>query len=362
MTDWLNQKREHEVVVQMVSPQNPDIVVGVLDGVDLGGSSLSAAYYTDTRTSGKLSVVGDGWVRGSFLRILVRFPSEGIERELGTYVVSDDPATRNHSRWAYDLELQSMLYALSTNVGPRPWTIASGGSVREACESILQANRRPYVYEGNDWTVDSPVVYESDTDALERLFSLCDMAGNRLDVNAHGEVTVQPYVEPSRRSASFEIDLQSQRGIAHGSLQRSTDKLSMPNRVAVAYRYSEQVDGESVEREINAHADATGDTSFASRGYIITDFRVLDELSPATESRAQELADQYLGDQREHVEWQLDCQYLPIWEGDVVTLVVSDGLDEYTGRRHCLVKNVELDLQHLTMRLTLKETSSGDDE
>ena len=362
MTDGLNQKLKHELVVQMVSPQNPDVVVGVLDGVEPSGSSLSAAYYTDTRTSGKLSVVGDGWVRGSFLRILVRFPSEGIERELGTYVVSDDPATRNHSRWASDLELPSMLYALSTPVGPRPWTIASGGSVREACESILQANRRPYVYEGNDWTVDSPVVYESDTDALERLFSLCEMAGNRLDVNAHGEVVISPYVERRRMSAAFEIDLESPRGIAHDGVQRSSDRLSIPNRVAVAYRYSEQVDGETVEREINAHADASGDTSFASRGYIVTDFRVLDDLSPATEARAQELADEYLGNQLGLVEWQLDCQYLPIWEGDVVELVVHDGMDEYAGRRHCLVKNVELDLQYLTMRLTLKETASRDAE
>ena len=247
MTDWLDLKRDHETVVQMISPQNPDIVLGVLDGVDFSGSSLSAAYYTDTRTSGKLRVVGDGWVRGAYLRIIVRFPSDGFERELGTYIVSDDDASRSNGMWEYDLELQSRLYGLSTNVGPRPWTVASGGSVKSAITSILEANNCPYVFEGNDWNVASPVVYESDTDALSRLFSLCEMAGNRLDVDGHGVVRVVPYIAASKKSASFEINLRSKRGIAQDGLQRSTDRLSMPNRVAVAYRYSEEVDGETVE-------------------------------------------------------------------------------------------------------------------
>lgn len=360
MTDWLNQKLEHEAHVYMVSPQNPDAVIGELEGVDMGSSSLSAAYYTDTRTSGQLRVIGGNWTRNTLLRVCVR--TEGAEREIGTYIVADDPATRENGTWAYDLELQSRLYGLSTNIGPEPWTVASGGSTKEAVTAILEANRCPYIHEGNDWRISSPVVYESDTHALSRLFSLCEMGGNRLDVNGHGEVTVEPYVEPSRRAASFEIDLQSARGIAHGGLQRSTDRLSMPNRVAVAYRYSEDVDGESVEREVNAHADATGDTGFGARGYIVTDFRILDDLSPATEARARELAKSYLADQREHVEWEITTQYLPVWEGDCVALLVSDGMEEYQGRRHCLVKNVELELKHMTMRLTLKETASGDDE
>lgn len=359
MTDWLNQKQAHSVEVWMVSPQNNEATLGKLEGVDLGGSSLSAAYYTDTRTSGSLHVVGDGWVRGSFLRIILRYPN--WTRELGTYIVTDDDATRNHGTWEYDLELQSRLYGLSTNIGPKPWTIAKDGTVKMATESILKSNKCPYRWEGNDYKLKSPVVYESDTDALSRLFSLQGMAGNRLDVNGHGEVVITPYVKPSRKTASFEIDLQSIRGIDHGGLERSTDWLSMPNRVAVAYRYHETKNGKSVECEINAYADATGDTSFATRGYIVTDFRVLDELSPATSKHAQEIADKYLKDTKEYVEWKLETQYLPIWEGDVVTLIVNDGLKVYQGRRHCLVKNVELDLKQLTMKLTLKETASGDD-
>lgn len=52
--DWADQTRRDVLTFQMVSPTNIEQVYGELDGVDLSGSSLTAAYYTDTRTSGKL--------------------------------------------------------------------------------------------------------------------------------------------------------------------------------------------------------------------------------------------------------------------------------------------------------------------
>ena len=48
--------------------------------------------------------------------------------------------------------------------------------------------------------------------------------------------------------------------------------------------------------------------------------------------------------------------------GDVVELVIHDGMADYTGARKCLVKTCELDLGAMTMALTLKETASGDEE
>ena len=93
----------------------------------------------------------------------------------------------------------------------------------------------------------------------------------------------------------------------------------------------------------------------------MTDFRSLSELSPQTVARAQQLANQYLKEQAaELITWELTTTYLPIWEGDVVDLVINDGMNAYRGVRKCLVKNIELDLATMTMHLTLKETASGD--
>ena len=72
--DWLDQTRTDVIEFLQVSPTNLNDVRGVLTGVDLGASSLTASYYTDTRTSGSLRVCDDSWVRGSFIRVVHRIP------------------------------------------------------------------------------------------------------------------------------------------------------------------------------------------------------------------------------------------------------------------------------------------------
>lgn len=93
--DWADQTRLDVLTFQMVSPTNIEQVYGELDGVDLSGSSLTAAYYTDTRTSGRLKVVGGNWRRGSMIRVIHAVPEWNYKAELGTYIVTDDGATRS---------------------------------------------------------------------------------------------------------------------------------------------------------------------------------------------------------------------------------------------------------------------------
>lgn len=362
--DWADTDRTDALDFVMVSPQNLDVELGTLEGVVRSASSLSAAYYTDTRTSGKLEYVGDGWIRNSFIRIVHRIPEWGFRRELGTYIVTEDPGSREAGQWTRSLTLHSVLHGLATDLGSGPWTVAQGASLVGAMGDMLSTCGRPWDnLSATDMTANSPIVYETGTSFLERLFDLCKSSGNRLDVNGHGVVTVAPYVLPAKRSAAFRLDLADARGLVNDGVELTTNYLEMPGRAVVSYQYSETVDGESVQREINASADATGEQSSATRGYMVTEFEHLSEMEPATYQRALELAQQKLAEKgRELVEWKIKCLYLPIWEGDVVELVVHDGPERYRGVRHCLVKNVELELEHMGMTLTLKETASGDDE
>ena len=82
--DWRDQTRKDVITFQMVTPTNVDKVYGELEGVDLSGSSLTASYYTDTRTSGKVRVVGGNWVRGSMIRVIHSIPEWNYKKELGT--------------------------------------------------------------------------------------------------------------------------------------------------------------------------------------------------------------------------------------------------------------------------------------
>lgn len=363
--DWTDTSRTDKLVFEMVNPTDLNSSYGVLEGVDIDSVSLSGGYYTDTRTSGKLTVIGENWVRGSFIRIVHQIPEWDYSNELGTFLVTNDDRSRENGTWAYDLTLQSMLFGLSTDKLVRPWAIAKNAMMSKAAAQCLNAANRPYDFTGAaDFRFKGARVMETGTDRLAIMYALAKLANNRLDVDGHGNVTMTRYVAPASKAPVYRIDLHDRRGVAIDGLSGSTDYLEMPNIVGVCYKYNTTKNGKSVQQEINASAQVSSGNphSGAVRGYNVVDFRELSEMSPATAARAQQLANQYLAaDSIEHVEWQLSTIYLPIWEGDTVELVISDGEEAYQGVRHCLVKNVELKLSDMTMQLTLKETSSGDD-
>lgn len=366
LMDWRDITRTDKILVQMVNPTNIDAVMGELEGVDLSSSSLTAGYYTDTRTSGKIRVVGEGWQRGSMVRIVHQIPEWNYVNELGTYFVTNDDRTRERGEWLYDLTLQSRLFGLSTDMIVRPWVIAKNAMMQKAAAQCLNAPGFPYDFSGaNDYRFKSARVMETGTDRLSIMFALCQTANNRLDVDGHGRVLMRKYVNPKNRTPIFRIDLNDPRGVAVDGLSGTTDYLQLPDVVGVCYRYNTTKNGKSVQQEINASARVSESSPQAHgvRGYTVTDFRQLNEMTPATAAQAQKLAQQYLvNDSVEHVEWQLNTVYLPIWQGDVVDLVIDDGQERYQGNRRCLVKNVELKLDDMSMQLTLKEVASGDDE
>lgn len=366
LMDWRDVTRTDRIIVQMVSPTNVDAVVGELEGVDLTGSTITAGYYTDTRTSAKIRVVDGNWIRGTHLRIIHAVPEWNYAHELGTYLVTNDDAEQVNGAWVTTLTCQSLLFGLSTDKLVRPWAIAANAMMLTAAAQCVQRAGYKYDFGGAaDARIKSTKVIATGTDRLSALFALAKLANDRLDVTAHGYVTLRKYVPPSQRVPIYRIDLRDPRGVALDGLSRSSDYLEMPSVVGVCYRYNDTVGGKSVQREINASArlSANSPHSYAARGYTITDFHELSDMSPKTAARAQQLAEQYLAnDSTELVEWELSTIYLPIWQGDVVELVVYDGEKAYQGVRRCMVKSLEIRLSDLTMQLTLKETASGDDE
>ena len=366
--DWKDLTRRDLITVQMISPNNLNDTFGELDGVDLSGTSIEGAYYTDVRSSGKLSYVGDGWVRGSFIRIIHEVPEWDYRRVLGTFIVTDDGAVRRNGTWVTELTLQSTLFGLSTDLIPRPWTIATNAMALKAMRENMNTAGFAYDMSGAvDYKLKTPLVVESGTSRLAALYSLCTLSNNRLDVLPDGRVSVSQYVKPASKSAVARIDLSDPRGLALDGLARTTDWLQMVDTAAVSFKYSDTVKKgsktETVQREITAYVHVSQELhqSHRSRGYTVTDFRSVSDMEPKTAARAQQLAQQYLKENApELIEWELTTAYMPIWEGDVVELVIPDGIAEYRGVRKCLVKNIDVSLGDMTMKLTLKETASGD--
>lgn len=399
MARWGDANLTHNLEAVMVSQTNFGASLGPLRGVNWAESNVEAAYYTDMRTSGKLSVYGDGWKRGSFIRLVHSVPEMKYRKTIGTYVVTSDDARKVGSVWHYDLILQSTLQMLAEDRFLQPYPIRKGTSALAAMKDVLSKSGAHSMRsalgsfggaEGaSNVTVDDSVANDSKSpnaqliDAgksrLEAFFALCNMSSNRIDVTPEGFIKVTRYVRPSSKVPKFRISLADQHGVVlDGTVARSSDWLSVPDTVAVQHDYNAQVqDGvykrKTTDKDGNVHPAGskkyktvqrttygyakvpTGANSIQARGYSVVDFRQVANITPHTLARVSEEAAKIAKNERQHVSWELETCFLPLWEGDVVELVVNDGLKDYRGVRRCLVQNVNIALDSMNMRLTLKE-------
>lgn len=385
--DWRDTTARHVVRVVMVSQTNLEDQLGELEGVDLSGSSLEWGYYTDLRTSGRLRVWGDGWERGRFLRVYHDVPKYGFTEVLGTYIVTSDDAELVNGRWVYELELQSTLQMLVDDLLTRPWVIPRGASSLDAVRQVIGGSGAHSMRKtlatlagagdseveldtslAEDKQATTAQVMQAGQSRLECLFALCKMGSNRLDVSPWGHYTVSRRRSLSSVEPKYRLDMADTRGvIVDGSVRHRTDWLELPDTYAVEHTYTEKDESDSKskseQREIygEARVKASSSHAIANRGYSIVHFESLREMEPKTAMRASEIARQRLAeDSVELMEWELETVYLPLREGDVVELVVRYGPKEYVGVRRCFVKEIEVELEHMTMRMTLKETASGD--
>lgn len=368
--DWKDLTHSGELRAYLISPNNLDIIEKQLTGIDWPASKLSAAYYSDTRTSGSLTVIGDGWNHDDphtpRVRIVYEIPEKNYFRELGTYIVRNDPQSMQAGKLITELELQSPLYALSLDIPATKKALAPGSLISTAIRSELQAAGFEYdLSEINEYVIGTLTILEAGKSRLARLFSLAGLSNNRLEVDPHGRIKVTRYVEPDNKTATARIELGDDRGIVYDGIKRASNYLQQPSEATVQYHWTENENGESVEHEITATAtvSASSYASRANRGYTITDYTSLNEMTPPTYERARQLAEEKLvSASKQKTEWTIRTKYLPLWEGDVIELVIPYGDRQYRGSRKCLVKNIELETPYMDMELTLKETSGGDTE
>lgn len=368
--DWKDLTRRGELHAYLVSPNNIDVVEDEMLGVDWSSLKISGAYYSDSRISGSIRTHYSNWnpddAHTPFVRIVYEIPEWDYKRELGTFIVRNDPQEIAEGTHRTDLELQSMLYALSLEYPERKKALTPGALVSTAMKSELDDAGLAYVLDDiNEYQMNGLAILENSKSRLARMFTLTEMSNNRIDVDTHGRIRLSRYILPNDRTATERIDLNDPHGVVKDGVKRTSNYLQQPSEAVIVYKWTETENGESVEHEITAKATVrAGDhASVGSRGYTITDFQQVNDLSPRTGERAQQLAAEKLKKQMAtKIEWQIQTTFLPLWTGDVVELYVPFGADQYQGVRKCLVKNIELTGEYLDMTLTLKETAGGDEE
>lgn len=362
--DWQDLTRTQRLHAYMIPTTNLDDTYGELEGVDWESSSFTCGYYTDTRTSGTLTVHGDEWNRNSFIRIVYEVPEWDYSREIATYAVENDDRDFVNGEVITKLELVSLLHTMSLDLAPRPRVIGEGASVLSVFASECNDAGRDYLFhDAVDAKTNSVNIMETGKSRLARCYQLCTMSNNRLDVDGHGRVTIGRYVLPASKAPAMTIDVHNTRGITFDNLHLSTDHCSTPSRAVVSYQYSDRATNERKEIVASVDIEATNYANAKQRGYVVTNYTSLTEMSPQTYNQALAIAKSKLAsDKQEKVEWTLTTKFLPIWEGDIVELVLPESAGEYAGTRKCLVKAIDISGEYCDMKITLKETASPDAE
>lgn len=343
---WRDGTRRDELHAYMIDPHNLDVVRGELTNIKAGTASLTEGYYTDTRISGSIEIAADGtWQDGSWIRLIHTCPDYGYSEELATLI----PTKISHTYTSTKFELQSVLWALDADMLPCHYAIGEGATAFEAFRRICDTcgKTSSILPEAHDYRYSSTVVYEIGDSFLSDLFDIANTASDRLSCDAHGRITLAPYIKPANRTEDLVLDMRDTRGIvaaSDGSWDEEPWKVS--NRSIVVFKGDNDF-----ELIGGADVDATSRYSSARRGYTVAKIHTENDMSPQTAARATELARQYLlSDSTETITRQITTRWLPIHQGDIARLIEADG----TSKKY-LVKDIDKDCGAWTCDLTLKE-------
>lgn len=343
MIDWDDSTRHDRLVFELIDPNDLGASRGWLDGVIRRDSSITYAYYTDTRSSCELAVRACNYLESSLVRVHHYVDAWGYHNELGTYFVEDDDLGVDHGVESGVLHLGSRLIAMRDDSWVRHYSIAAGQYAKDVLAAIFDEEGLAYRIAASvrDYRYADANVYEFGESVISTVFDICDKAGAWLGVDGHGTVLIDPYIVPSLRAPVHEYGPQN----ILGKIEVSHNANTMPSRVGVIHKESDDV-------EITAYADvpASSPAARSRRGRRITEIVDIADMSPATYERAGQIARERLANATsEDTEYRFEAMYWPGHEGDAVTLRIGGvGIP-------CMVKTLEVSLAPgLTTSVSLK--------
>ena len=362
--DW-NASHSNDIVVQMCDPRTLE-VVGVLEGVELDGSTLEWGYDTDTRFSGTVRTLGSNWIEHSALRVVHKVPEWNYSKVLATGYVMERPWSRTQGGNVYDFTLSSSIAALKEDYIPWHFNIAKGATSHNAFTAIVsEAEGRKCRIENSAVAhiYNEAKVYEMGDSRLDDLIDICETSGNRYDVDEYGIITLSRDIRPSERGISWTIDLGDGRTNAIDGVDGGTSKYNSPTVVVATYKGTLKdangdpvKDGENKSQEIElwSRIEVRGPENSGVRGYTIATVESVSDLNPQTQQALDQVAQNKANEvDTAYREWELSCLYMPIKTGECINLVIPDGVDR--GSHKCFAKNISLSLDTMEMHMTLKE-------
>lgn len=342
--DWADPKRTDVIHFQMVDPNNLDSVFGDIEDVQLGSSSLTYGYYTDTRSSSRITFLrGNNYVRNAWIRIVHEVPAAGYVNELGTFIPVS-PNVDYNGAVTESLDLQSPIWGLTNDLTPASFSLGKGTSFVAAFERICNTCGRPYILQNpNDFIAGKAVVYEPGTSYLDILFDISGSTNNRIDLDGHGRITLSPLIDMRYQSPSWELDVDDPRSVViQNTVKMEPGSDEIPNRTIVV---SDSYIG-------IADLPAGSEYSAAQRGYVKAEKYSGTGIKSSAQVAA--LAQSYLDGFAKVTQWSIETMYFPAKCGETVLFTID-------GEKHtCMIQSIDpVNLETMTMKITLREVANG---
>lgn len=356
--DWTQPLRQWTFKFELVQPLDMSKVVGELEGVDVSSVSITEDYDSDTQSQAKLTFYGDGgetYNRNAFVRIVASLADGSYSEALGTFIPRDDEVSNENGVRKTTLTLESVIYGMSREHMANGLTIYAGASCQKCWRQILGNLSRQYrELQPNNRNYSQALFIDRGETYLDALFQVMDDSNNKLGVDGNGYVTIRPRTMPRNASETFSINCSN--GTVLNGVSRKSNELSRPGgAVGIA---SQSVDGN--EQELGALVTNENARTRAQVGYLETAKKTFSDLSPFNQSTLRAQTAQYMYEESsEQVEWTLDMLYDPTVKcGEVGSFVGLEDLAEYEGSQKVLCTAREINLETMTVSLTLKSVYS----
>lgn len=340
MIDWADPKRTDVIRFIMVDPNNLDETYGEIEDVQLGSSSITYGYYTDTRYSSAITFLADNnYIKNSWIRIIHEVPKEGYTAELGTFIPTS-PVHEWSGAEVIKLSLQSPLWGLTDDLTPAKFSIGKKTSYLDAFKRICETCNRPYVLQNpNDYQSTKAAVYDAGESYLSILFDIAGATDNRMELDGHGRILLSPNVDRLNLTPIWDLDADDKRSlIVEGTIKMDSEVDELPSRAIV------------IKEGIVGVADLADGVEYsaAQRGY--TKAEKYSNSAATTAAKAKVLAQQYLDSASKITHYTMDTMYFPAKCGDNMYFTLN-------GEKHiCMVQSIDpVDLETMTMTLTLRE-------
>ncbi|MBQ0161413.1 MAG: hypothetical protein KBT28_12430 [Bacteroidales bacterium] len=332
-------------------------MVGVL------GCTLDFGYYTDLKVSGTLEVDECDYIDGAMLRIWYEPTLDGETEHicLGTFFVSTMSLEYSYGRYSGTMDISSVLVKYTKDVCETDTVLAKGRSAKGWWWSAMRWCGATGTILGDvaDVTFSKANIIEFGKPKLDVLNAIADALGCQVGVTEKGVISLTRYVSPQNRGIAYTMPI-GNKSVTLRGVSYDDGRGDAVNRCVVKFDNAEHSKGTSEPSVIYGKADLDSDSpySFARTGVRITNSYTVDEMSPRTKERADEIAQRYLDmNSKPSATWQMRCLYLPFTIGDVIRFRYQDSPSDDGIDVDALVSEVSMDIggTSIVMEVTLKE-------